>query len=69
MCEFCADHGLNEICGRIVSNYPHITQPFDTYDRNEMKMILSVRITAYPSFGRDIPPGILTFRIRDYLSK
>jgi hypothetical protein len=27
-------------------NLPHITQPFDTYDRNEMKMILSVRNTA-----------------------
>ena len=52
MREFCSDYGVNEICGRIVSNYLHITQPFDTYDKNEMKMILSVRNTAYPSLSR-----------------
>ena len=48
MSEFCSDHGVREIWRRILSNYPNITQPFDTYDGNEMKMILSGWLTALP---------------------
>jgi hypothetical protein len=43
VCEFGSDHGVHEFRLRILSNYPHVIQPFDTYDRNEMKMNLSGR--------------------------
>jgi hypothetical protein len=29
VCEFGADHDVNEICGRIVSNNPYVTHSFD----------------------------------------
>jgi hypothetical protein len=41
VCEFGSDHGVHEFRLRILSNYPHVIQPFDTYDRNEMKMNVS----------------------------
>jgi hypothetical protein len=58
MCEFGADHGVHEICGRILSKNLHVTHSFDTYDRDEMKMNLSGWLTAYPSLGRTRQFGV-----------
>ena len=35
MCEFRADHDVTKMCGRILSNNPHVTHVFEAGRRKE----------------------------------
>jgi hypothetical protein len=52
MCEFSADHGVNEIWRRLLSNNPHVTHAFEIGGRTTKKGNLSWRANKTSRSGR-----------------
>ena len=59
MCEFGADHGVNKICGRILSKNLHVPHSFNTYDNEEMKMIRQETVGKKVAMGNNEFPDFL----------